>query len=140
MLKYHETSEYKLSQEIDEYSPTHFSDLEKDEQSKIASLWVAYKVDLTKDSGWFYDCLDHEYAVQLLAKLNQKQAITLDTFRNTFLNEYYELIEFFRDHGRHEIHEIHGSFLNRGSCGSNESFFVKTWVRRFWLFEEFKSA
>ena len=93
MLKYHETSEYKLSQEIDEYSPTHFSDLEKDEQSKIASLWVAYKVDLTKDSGWFYDCLDHEYAVQLLAKLNQKQAITLDTFRNTFLNEYYELIE-----------------------------------------------
>ena len=61
MLKYHETSEYKLSQEIDEYSPTHFSDLEKDEQSKIASLWVAYKVDATKDSGWFYDALDYEY-------------------------------------------------------------------------------
>tara|TARA_R110000850_G_scaffold25868_1_gene74482 strand:- start:52 stop:426 length:375 start_codon:yes stop_codon:yes gene_type:complete len=93
MLKYHETSEYKLSQEIDEYSPTHFSDLEKDEQSKIASLWVAYKVDLTKDSGWFYDCLDHEYAVQLLGKLNENQAITLNTFRNTFLNEYYELVE-----------------------------------------------
>ena len=93
MLKYHETAEYKLSQEIDEYSPTHFSDLEKDDQSKIATLWVAYKVNLTKDSGWFYDCLDFEYAVQLLAKLNQKQAITLDTFRHTFLTEYYELIE-----------------------------------------------
>ena len=43
MNKYFESSEYKLSQEIDEYSPTHFSDLEKDEQSKIAALWVAYK-------------------------------------------------------------------------------------------------
>ena len=93
MNKYFESSEYKLSQEIDEYSPTHFSDLEKDEQSKIATLWVAYKVDLTKDSGWFYDCLDFEYAVQLLGKLNQNQPITLDTFRNTFLIEYYELIE-----------------------------------------------
>tara|TARA_R110000765_G_scaffold171388_2_gene276330 strand:+ start:423 stop:794 length:372 start_codon:yes stop_codon:yes gene_type:complete len=93
MLKYHETAEYKLSREIDEYSPTHFSDLEKDEQSKIATLWVAYKVDATKDSGWFYDCLDFEYAVQLLGKLNQNQPITLDTFRNTFLIEYYELIE-----------------------------------------------
>ena len=93
MNKYFESSEYKLSQEIDEYSPTHFSDLEKDEQSKIAALWVAYKVDLTKDSGWFYDCLDFEYAVQLLGKLNQNQPITLDTFRNTFLIEYYELIE-----------------------------------------------
>ena len=93
MLKYHETAEYKLSQEIDEHTPTHFSDLEKADQSKIATLWVAYKVDATKDSGWFYDCLDFEYAVQLLGKLNQKQAITFDTFRNTFLTEYYELIE-----------------------------------------------
>ena len=93
MNKYFESSEHRLSQEIDEYSPTHFSDLEKDEQSKIATLWVAYKVDLTKDSGWFYDCLDFEYAVQLLGKLNQNQPITLDTFRNTFLIEYYELIE-----------------------------------------------
>ena len=93
MNKYFESSEYKLSQEIDEHTPTHFSDLEKADQSKIATLWVAYKVDLTKDSGWFYDALNYEYAVQLLAKLNQKQAITLDTFRNTFLNEYYELVE-----------------------------------------------
>ena len=93
MNKYHETAKYKLSQEIDEHLPTHFSDLEKADQSKIATLWVHYKVDATKDSGWFYDCLDFEYAVQLLAKLNENQAITLDTFRNTFLNEYYELVE-----------------------------------------------
>ena len=93
MNKYFESSEYKLSQEIDEYSPTHFSDLEKNEQSKIATLWVAYKVDLTKDSGWFYDALDYEYAVQLLGKLNENEPITLDNFRNTFLNEYYELVE-----------------------------------------------
>jgi len=93
MNKYFESNEYKLSQEIDEHSPTPFSDLEINEQSKIAALWVAYKVDATKDSGWFYDALDYEYAVQLLGKLNQNQPITLDTFRNTFLNEYYELIE-----------------------------------------------
>ena len=93
MNKYYESSEHKLSQEIDEHTPTHFSDLEKADQSKIATLWVAYKVDATKDSGWFYDALDYEYAVQLLGKLNQKQAITLDTFRHTFLTEYYELIE-----------------------------------------------
>ena len=93
MNKYYESSEHKLSQEIDEHTPTHFSDLEKADQSKIATLWVAYKVDATKDSNWFYDCLDNEYAVQLLLKLNQNKPITLDTFRNTFLNEYYELIE-----------------------------------------------
>lgn len=93
MLKYHETAEYKLSREIDEYSPTPFSDLEKADQSKIATLWVHYKVDVTKNSGWIYDVLNYEHAVQPLFNLNTGKSTTLLDFSNIFLREYYELIE-----------------------------------------------